>query len=135
MFEEAADFTSGEIKAYRKFVFPDALAAPDHDPFFSVENAPSWITALGFQVYLMYDDDSGDSNSLWTSDIASTIQLKAYRSYSRESGERDQSPPIGSIHVDDLWVIRGLSWSAPGFYPLQFSCSVSSSILTSWISS
>ncbi|KAJ7835672.1 hypothetical protein B0H14DRAFT_3871012 [Mycena olivaceomarginata] len=81
MFEEAADFTSGEIKAYRKFVFPDALAAPDHDPFFSVENAPSWITSLGFQLYLTYDDDSGDSNSLWTSDIASTIQLKAYRSY------------------------------------------------------
>ncbi|KAF8213032.1 hypothetical protein K438DRAFT_1957613 [Mycena galopus ATCC 62051] len=80
MFEEAADFTSGEIKAYRKFVFPDALAAPDHDPFFSVENAPSWITSLGFQLYLMYDD-SGDSNSLWTSDIASTIQLKAYRSH------------------------------------------------------
>ncbi|KAJ6555247.1 hypothetical protein B0H10DRAFT_1967837 [Mycena sp. CBHHK59/15] len=45
MFEEAADFTSGEIKAYRKFVFPDALAAPDHDLFFSVENAPSWITS------------------------------------------------------------------------------------------
>ncbi|KAJ7796304.1 hypothetical protein B0H14DRAFT_3158095 [Mycena olivaceomarginata] len=80
MFEEAADFTSGEIKAYRKFVFPDALAAPDHDPFFSVENAPSWITSLGFQLYLTYDD-SGDSNSLWTSDIASTIQLKAYRNY------------------------------------------------------
>ncbi|KAJ7029523.1 hypothetical protein C8F04DRAFT_1116120 [Mycena alexandri] len=80
MFEEAADFTQGEVKAYRKFAFPDALAVPGHDPFFSVEDAPSWVTSHGFQLYLTYDD-SAIVTSPWTPDNASATQLKAYRSY------------------------------------------------------
>ncbi|KAJ7040166.1 hypothetical protein C8F04DRAFT_1391946 [Mycena alexandri] len=80
MFEEAADLPRGEVKAYRTFAFPDALALPDHDPFFSMENAPSWITSHGLQLYLMYDD-SVTPDSPWTADNASATQLKAYRGY------------------------------------------------------
>ncbi|KAJ7025228.1 hypothetical protein C8F04DRAFT_1191678 [Mycena alexandri] len=60
--------------------FPDVLALPDHDPFFSMENAPSWITSHGLQLYLMYDD-SVTPDSPWTADNASATQLKAYRGY------------------------------------------------------
>ncbi|KAF8137737.1 hypothetical protein K438DRAFT_1996766 [Mycena galopus ATCC 62051] len=80
MFEEAADLSPGEIKTYRKFVFPDAIADPGHNPFFSVENAPRWVTLHEFQLYLTYDD-SVITTSLWTPDNAAVTQLKAYRGY------------------------------------------------------
>ncbi|KAJ7854606.1 hypothetical protein B0H13DRAFT_1903568 [Mycena leptocephala] len=36
--------------------FPAALSDPTNDPFFSVENATTWITSLGFQLYLLQYD-------------------------------------------------------------------------------
>jgi hypothetical protein len=64
MFAQAAELALSELKAYRAFVsfffpeplqpfiglqtFTDALSNPLHDPFFSAENAPLWITSLGF---------------------------------------------------------------------------------------
>ncbi|KAJ7076515.1 hypothetical protein C8R43DRAFT_1118466 [Mycena crocata] len=81
MFEEAEEFSLGEIKAYRDFAFPDVLGHPAHDPFFSVDTASRWITSLGYQLYLEQDDNKAPSTLLWSFENASTKQLKAYRNY------------------------------------------------------
>ncbi|KAJ7907381.1 hypothetical protein B0H13DRAFT_2273700 [Mycena leptocephala] len=47
--------------------------------FFSVENATTWITPLGFQLYLL-QDDTVVSTSLYNPEDASTKELRAYRS-------------------------------------------------------
>ncbi|KAJ7064494.1 hypothetical protein C8F01DRAFT_1080806 [Mycena amicta] len=43
-------------REYRKFVFPESVADPTHDPFFSLEHASSWITSRGLQLFLSWDD-------------------------------------------------------------------------------
>ncbi|KAJ7185164.1 hypothetical protein GGX14DRAFT_581220 [Mycena pura] len=37
--------------SYREFAFPASIAQPDHDPFFSLENPSSWITAMGWELF------------------------------------------------------------------------------------
>ncbi|KAJ7835323.1 hypothetical protein B0H14DRAFT_2590316 [Mycena olivaceomarginata] len=78
MFEAAGDITSKEIRAYREFAFPSALGDPSHDPFFSVENAPVWITSHGYQLYLQHND-ADNSLSMWDPENATMTQLRAYR--------------------------------------------------------
>ncbi|KAJ7754876.1 hypothetical protein B0H16DRAFT_1458907 [Mycena metata] len=101
MFEEAANLPRGEVKAYRAFAFPDALALPDHDPFFSLENAPSWITSHAFQLYLM-QDDSVTPGSPWTVDNASAIQLKAYRGHIISN--QYLGHPYFSLENPEMWI-------------------------------
>ncbi|KAJ7844619.1 hypothetical protein B0H14DRAFT_2585135 [Mycena olivaceomarginata] len=43
--------------------FPDTLGDPDNDPFFSVEEAPSWITPSGYQFHALHDDS--EISSRW----------------------------------------------------------------------
>ncbi|KAJ7810417.1 hypothetical protein B0H14DRAFT_2607365 [Mycena olivaceomarginata] len=71
MFSQAAELSLNEIKAYRKWAFPDALGSPDHDPFFSVENALAWMTSSGYQLHALHDDPV-ISSSYWTPEDAST---------------------------------------------------------------
>jgi hypothetical protein len=98
MFGQAADLTLSDIKADRKFVspcsfntsysftivhpkaFPEKLGVSTHDPFFSVEDPVSWITSLGYQLYVLHDD-SAVSVTRWTPDDVSAKELKAYRSH------------------------------------------------------
>ncbi|KAJ7912488.1 hypothetical protein B0H13DRAFT_1874864 [Mycena leptocephala] len=79
MFEEAANISPKEIKAYRNFALPAALSDPTNDPFFSVENATTWITSLGFQLYLLRGD-TVVFTSLYNPEDASTKELRDYRS-------------------------------------------------------
>lgn len=86
MFEQAANISPKEIKAYRNFVSClqveyrlANLSDPANDPFFSVENATSWITSLGYQFYLLQDQPVA-SLSLYNAEDASTRELRAYRS-------------------------------------------------------
>ncbi|KAJ7835869.1 hypothetical protein B0H13DRAFT_1913360 [Mycena leptocephala] len=78
MFEEAADISPKEIKAYRNLAFPAALSDPTNDLLFSVENATTWITSLGFQLYLLQDDTVVFTPS-YSPEDASTKELRAYR--------------------------------------------------------
>ncbi|KAJ7825909.1 hypothetical protein B0H14DRAFT_2596247 [Mycena olivaceomarginata] len=80
MFEAAETIPSGEIKSYRDFAFPPALGDPSHSPFFSVENASTWITSHGYQLYLQHND-SDEHASLWDPDKATVVQIRAYRNY------------------------------------------------------
>ncbi|KAJ7830055.1 hypothetical protein B0H14DRAFT_2593548 [Mycena olivaceomarginata] len=61
-------------------VFPSALGDPAHSPFFSVENASTWITSHGYQLYLQHND-SDEPASLWDPDKATVVQIRAYRNY------------------------------------------------------
>ncbi|KAJ7936884.1 hypothetical protein B0H13DRAFT_2430847 [Mycena leptocephala] len=81
--------------------FTDALTNPHHDPFFSVENAPLWITSLGFQLYALHDD-SVIHTTHWTPDDASTRELKAYRSYILP--ENYQNHPFFGLEDPDAWI-------------------------------
>ncbi|KAJ7189584.1 hypothetical protein GGX14DRAFT_608843 [Mycena pura] len=40
-----------DMISYREFAFPASIAQPDHDPFFSLENPSSWITAMGWELF------------------------------------------------------------------------------------
>ncbi|KAJ7883220.1 hypothetical protein B0H14DRAFT_2565012 [Mycena olivaceomarginata] len=51
LFDAAADFTTGEVVEYRQVMFPPWLGDSTHIPFFSVEDAPGWMTAHGYALY------------------------------------------------------------------------------------
>ncbi|KAK6985119.1 hypothetical protein R3P38DRAFT_3450565 [Favolaschia claudopus] len=100
MFPAAADFSLNEIKAYRTFAFPAALSSPAHEPHFSVEDAPNWITSQGYQLYLEHssEDLPGDSDP---NDIPTGI-LKAYRNYILP--EHYRGHPFFSLENPDAWI-------------------------------
>ncbi|KAK7000840.1 hypothetical protein R3P38DRAFT_3218032 [Favolaschia claudopus] len=77
MFEQAGDFTLSEIEAYRKFAFTEAVGDPQHDPFFFVEDAPSWITSHGYQLFALQAENG--NMTPWDPEDASTKELKAFR--------------------------------------------------------
>jgi hypothetical protein len=60
--------------------FPPALGDSTHDPFFSVEHAPDWITSRGYQLYLEHDD-GGEAVGSWNPDNATPTQVRAYRAH------------------------------------------------------
>ncbi|KAJ7801380.1 hypothetical protein B0H14DRAFT_2615353 [Mycena olivaceomarginata] len=100
MFPQAAGLSPGEIKAYHTWAFTDALRDPDNDPFFSVEDAPSWKTSLGYQLHVMHDDLEIFSH--WVPEDASTKQLKAFRNYI--VGEEYQSHHFFSLEHPEKWI-------------------------------
>ncbi|KAK7033366.1 hypothetical protein R3P38DRAFT_3313383 [Favolaschia claudopus] len=106
MFPTAADLPLSEIKAYRAFAFPDALSNPAHNPYFSVEDAPTWITSQGFQLYLEHS-----SNSLPTGSDPNdfpTRVLKAYRNYvvyfTLILAEEYHNHPFFGLENSDAWI-------------------------------
>ncbi|KAJ7911671.1 hypothetical protein B0H13DRAFT_2660420 [Mycena leptocephala] len=101
MFEEAADISPKEIKAYRNFAFPAALSDPTNDPFFSVENATTWITSLGYQLYLL-QDDTVVSTSSYNPEDASTKELRAYRNCM--VGDDFLGHPFFSLENTAVWI-------------------------------
>ncbi|KAJ7155639.1 hypothetical protein C8R46DRAFT_1351910, partial [Mycena filopes] len=80
MFAPASDLSPNEIRAYRKFAFPEALGKPGHDPFFSVDVAATWISSFGYQLYLEHDD-SVTPTTLWNPGNAAVKALTGYQSY------------------------------------------------------
>ncbi|KAK6981621.1 hypothetical protein R3P38DRAFT_2664122 [Favolaschia claudopus] len=100
MFPAAADFSLNEIKAYRTFTFPVALSDPAHEPHFSVEDAPNWITSQGYQLYLEHssEDPRGESDP---DDIPTGI-LKAYRGYILPENYRGHS--FFSLENPHAWI-------------------------------
>ncbi|KAJ7888864.1 hypothetical protein B0H14DRAFT_3713516 [Mycena olivaceomarginata] len=101
MFEQAADLSPSEIKAYRNFAFTDTLSNPGNDPFFSVDNAAFWISSLGYQLYLLHDD-SVISSTRWGPEDASTKQLIAYRTYIL--ADQYVGHPFFSLENPDIWI-------------------------------
>ncbi|KAK7024855.1 hypothetical protein R3P38DRAFT_3532708 [Favolaschia claudopus] len=98
MFPAAADFSLNEIKAYRTFTFPVALSDPAHEPHFSVEDAPNWITSQGYQLYLEHssEDLPGESDP---DDIPTGI-LKAYRNIILENPHAWINPLALKVYLD-----------------------------------
>ncbi|KAJ7354257.1 hypothetical protein DFH08DRAFT_804176 [Mycena albidolilacea] len=145
MFPQAAELPLAEIKSYRNFsnyplstsdiqAFTKALGNPAHNPFFSVENVLSWMTSLGYQLYVLHND-SVESAASWNPEDASTKDLKAYRSLILS--EKYQTHPFFSLENLDAWInppafkayIHGFlvraPHLAPGIYPNQLSCTFS----------
>ncbi|KAJ7271431.1 hypothetical protein B0H12DRAFT_1303369 [Mycena haematopus] len=96
MFEDAADISLSEIKAYRAFGFPSALGDPRNEPYFSVENPTDWITSCGYQLYLLHDGSEGSVSSYQPED-ASTKQLKAFRTYPPDALASHNHEPSPSV--------------------------------------
>ncbi|KAJ7259323.1 hypothetical protein C8J57DRAFT_1233688 [Mycena rebaudengoi] len=128
MFLQAAELSLAEIKYYRNFAFTVALGSPAHDPFFSVENAPSWMTSLGYQLHVL-QEDSVESTVSWNPEAVSTKDLKAYRS--QILTEKYQTHPFFSLENLDAWINPLAfqaymdSWSEPRTFPKE-STSISS---------
>ncbi|KAJ7920615.1 hypothetical protein B0H13DRAFT_1867343 [Mycena leptocephala] len=101
MFEAAGDISQGDIKAYRRFAFPPALGDPTHDPFFSVENAPDWITSRGYQLYLEHDNGNIAVGS-WDTDNATPTQVRSYRNCM--VGESYLHHPSFSLDNSESWI-------------------------------
>ncbi|KAF8145124.1 hypothetical protein K438DRAFT_1992171 [Mycena galopus ATCC 62051] len=101
MFEQAAELSPSEIKAYRNFAFTDTISNPGNDPFFSVDNAVFWISSLGYQLYLLHND-SVVSSTHWSPEDASTKQLIAYRAYIL--ADQYVGHPFFSLENPDIWI-------------------------------
>ncbi|KAJ7635373.1 hypothetical protein FB45DRAFT_1026254 [Roridomyces roridus] len=80
LWDDAADFTAAEVSEYRSTMFPAALGNPANSPFFSLENAPAWMTPRG---YGLYNDYSPMEPQILRFGVAyATIrQLRAYREH------------------------------------------------------
>ncbi|KAJ7627442.1 hypothetical protein FB45DRAFT_868661 [Roridomyces roridus] len=76
LFHDAADFTPAEVAQYRSIMFPPALGNSTHTPFFSVENAPEWMTARGYVLFNDYDPAAPISFDFRN---ATVRQLRDYR--------------------------------------------------------
>ncbi|KAJ7231976.1 hypothetical protein C8J57DRAFT_1533365 [Mycena rebaudengoi] len=101
MFEQAAELSPSEIKAYRNFAFTDTLSNPGNDPFFSVDNAAFWISSLGYQLYLLHDDFV-TSSTRWRPEDASMKQLIAYQTYIL--ADEYIGHPFFSLENPDIWI-------------------------------
>ncbi|KAJ7855611.1 hypothetical protein B0H14DRAFT_2579271 [Mycena olivaceomarginata] len=110
MFLQATELSLTEIKSYRNFVLVPFNSSPTgnpaHDTFFSVENAPSWMTSLGYQLYVLQDDSVGSAAS-WNPEDATTKDLKDYRSLILS--EKYQTHPFFSSENLNAWI------NPPGF--------------------
>jgi hypothetical protein len=60
MFNTAIDLLRGKARDIWDIIccqaFPSALSDPAHNPFFSIEEAPSWITSHGYQLFLTHNN-------------------------------------------------------------------------------
>ncbi|KAJ7860306.1 hypothetical protein B0H13DRAFT_1901072 [Mycena leptocephala] len=101
MFEAAGNISQGDIKAYRRFAFPPARGDSTHDPFFSVENAPDWITSRGYQLYLKHDNGDIAVGS-WDTDNATPTQVRSYRNCM--VGESYLHHPFFSLDNSESWI-------------------------------
>ncbi|KAJ7927883.1 hypothetical protein B0H13DRAFT_2312060 [Mycena leptocephala] len=120
IFEEATRISPNEIKAYRKYVFPTGLSDPNNVPFFSVEDAPIWITSLGYQLYLVHDD-SEVHPTLWNAEDVSMDELRAYRTYMVNNKYHGHA--FFSLENTDAWI------SPQEFHAFQLSCTIPGSII------
>ncbi|KAJ7215836.1 hypothetical protein GGX14DRAFT_391519 [Mycena pura] len=77
-FSAASSLSPNEVKMYRAFMFSSNLADPSNQPFFSIENASRWMTALGFQLYQDHDSTSV-IDPLLAPEHAKLSHLKAFR--------------------------------------------------------
>ncbi|KAJ7342760.1 hypothetical protein DFH08DRAFT_811104 [Mycena albidolilacea] len=88
---------------------------PAHSPFFSIEEAPSWITSHGYQLFLTHDDS--ETATSWDLDDASAKQLKAY--HSCMVSEYYQDHPFFSLENTKAWI--SLIPFQPEFHSSQLS--------------
>ncbi|KAJ7084812.1 hypothetical protein B0H15DRAFT_802202 [Mycena belliarum] len=111
MFAAAENLSLREVKAYRDFyhsmvicqVFPGQLGDPTHNPFFPIDNATSWMTSHGYQLYLGHDDRAVLAFP-WAPEDASTKQLKAYRQNLEILGDEYLDHPFFSLENSKAWI-------------------------------
>ncbi|KAJ7052354.1 hypothetical protein C8F01DRAFT_1332885 [Mycena amicta] len=103
-FDAAADFTAAEVTEYRRVMFPAALGDPAHTPFFSIEDAPLWVTARGYSLYQEFDP-AERLEPLRTLTNATLRQLRSYR-----------EQVVGSTYINDPFfrIDQAQDWVAPG---------------------
>ncbi|KAJ7854187.1 hypothetical protein B0H14DRAFT_3449787 [Mycena olivaceomarginata] len=101
MFDAAADFTTSEVVEYRRFIFPLLLGDSTHVPFFSVEDAPGWMTARGSALYQGVNL-AEHLDPLRDHRYASLRQLRAYRE--QVVGEAYVNHPFFQVDRAEDWV-------------------------------
>ncbi|KAJ7318610.1 hypothetical protein DFH08DRAFT_971348 [Mycena albidolilacea] len=101
MFDAAADFTTGEVVEYRRVMFPPLLGDSMHVPFFSIEDAPGWMTARGYALYQELNP-AERLDPLQGHRYASLRQLRAYRE--QVVGEAYVHHPFFQVDLADDWV-------------------------------
>ncbi|KAJ7777669.1 hypothetical protein DFH07DRAFT_936687 [Mycena maculata] len=119
IFDAAADILQADVKAYRTFF--NALGDPDNDPFFSVENAPNWITSHGYQLFLQSDESTVVSRN---PEDASPRQLKAYQKFILS--DEYITHPFFSLENTVTWInpvsfqtYMDLQYSSQQYLPVQ----------------
>ncbi|KAJ7331521.1 hypothetical protein DFH08DRAFT_814832 [Mycena albidolilacea] len=110
MFEAGETIPSGEIKSYRDFAFPPALGDPTDSPFFSVENASTWITSHGYQLYLQHNDsdkpaEEERSSVLVDSKDGSVVRIWGVRVKQKKSGEKSEMCRVGVKYGWRAWKV------------------------------
>ncbi|KAJ6468184.1 hypothetical protein DFH09DRAFT_1345234 [Mycena vulgaris] len=70
-----SDAVPRTIAEHLTIAFPEKVSRSAHEPFFSVEGAPLWMSSFGYRLYLE-QDDSVIPTTLWNPDEATTTQLK-----------------------------------------------------------
>ncbi|KAJ7829922.1 hypothetical protein B0H14DRAFT_3143733 [Mycena olivaceomarginata] len=101
LFDAAADFTTGEVVEYRRFMFPLLLGDSTHVPFFSFEDAPRWMTARGYALYQELNL-AERLDPLRDHRYGSLRQLRAYRE--QVVGEAYVNHPFFQVDRAEDWV-------------------------------
>ncbi|KAJ7625755.1 hypothetical protein FB45DRAFT_1084289 [Roridomyces roridus] len=104
LWDDAADFTAAEVVEYRSTMFPAALGNPTNSPFFSLENAPAWMTPRGYGLY--NDHDPTQPQILHFGVAYATIrELRAYREH--VVGPAYLSHPFFELASHGNWISPG----------------------------
>ncbi|KAJ7801398.1 hypothetical protein B0H14DRAFT_3489652 [Mycena olivaceomarginata] len=77
-FEAADDLSVSEISQYRSFFFPPSVCEPTGEIFFSVDNAPEWMTSRGYRLFQEHDPTK-PPDRLFHPDRVSLKDLRGYR--------------------------------------------------------
>ncbi|KAJ7094163.1 hypothetical protein C8R44DRAFT_749669 [Mycena epipterygia] len=89
------------VQIQTHWAFSPPLGNASHNPFFSMENAPSWITSFGYQLFLEHDETVVHPIA-WDPEDASMDQLRAYRKYML--GDEYLEHPFFSLEDTDIWI-------------------------------
>ncbi|KAJ6582187.1 hypothetical protein B0H19DRAFT_1061630 [Mycena capillaripes] len=77
-FDAADNLAVLEINDYRSFFFPPSVCKPNGEVYFSLDNAPEWMTACGYRLWQEHDPTKRLGHS-FQPDNALLKELRGYR--------------------------------------------------------
>ncbi|KAJ6536252.1 hypothetical protein B0H19DRAFT_1271039 [Mycena capillaripes] len=97
-FDAADDLTVLEITDYRSFFFPPSVCEPNGEVYFSLDDAPEWMTACGYRLWQEHDPTKRLDRSFHP-DNALLKELRGYRNQFTFNDELSKSNVLPNVII------------------------------------